>query len=205
MQLHVLCLGPLFTNCCIVGNADGQAYIIDPANDADRIIDVIDTAGLTPRAVLLTHAHFDHIAALPAVASRYDLPVWLDPDDLPVYESPMNCFPPEIPAVERLPDTVSELDIAIDGLDYEILRTPGHSPGSVGFYFPGHKMLIGGDTLFQSSIGRSDLPLGDGELLLHSIRTVLYKLPSETIVHPGHGPATTIGQEMLTNPFVRAE
>ena len=114
MQLHVLCLGPLFTNCCIIGNDDGQAYIVDPANDAERIIDVIDTAGLTPRAVLLTHAHFDHIAALPAVASRYDLPVWLDPDDLPVYESPMNCFPPEIPAVEHLPDTVSELDIAID-------------------------------------------------------------------------------------------
>jgi glyoxylase-like metal-dependent hydrolase (beta-lactamase superfamily II) len=203
MQLHSLCLGPLMTNCYIVWNDDRQALIIDPANDADQIIAFIESEQLVPRAILLTHSHIDHIVAVPAVARKYELQVYLDPDDLIIYNSPRNDFPPFLERVEDLPETVAQLDLQIDGLAYEVIRTPGHSPGSVGFLFADDKLMISGDTLFQSSIGRTDLPGGDSTALVDSIRNVLYRLPPEIVVHPGHGPATTIATEMGTNPFVR--
>ena len=203
MQLHSLCLGPLMTNCYIVWNDDRQALIIDPANDADQIIAFIESEQLVPRAILLTHSHIDHIVAVPAVARKYELQVYLDPDDLIIYNSPRNDFPPFLERVEDLPETLAQLDLQIDGLAYEVIRTPGHSPGSVGFLFADDKLMISGDTLFQSSIGRTDLPGGDSTALVDSIRNVLYRLPPEIVVHPGHGPATTIATEMATNPFVR--
>jgi glyoxylase-like metal-dependent hydrolase (beta-lactamase superfamily II) len=193
----------LKTNCYLVWNDAGQAYVIDPSGEAEVILAAIDERQLDVKAILLTHAHVDHISALPQVSSAFDVPVYLHNSDLGLYRSPHNCFPPWLPAVQGLPATVDELDIEIDGLAYGTLETPGHTPGGVSFYFADSATVFAGDTLFQRSIGRTDLPGGDMPTLAASIRNVLYTLPGATTVFPGHGPATAIGEERAANPFVR--
>ena len=201
MQCELLALGPLETNSMVLWNARNEALIIDPA-DAEPLLAFVRAHGLTPRGVLLTHAHFDHLCGLPGVVAAWPVPVVLSPADDFIYRSPTNALPPLIPPLLGLPATVPALPATPAGLEFETLSTPGHTPGGVAYHFPAEHRAFVGDTLFLGSIGRHDFPGGDLTQLLHSIRNVLFRLEDNTEVWPGHGPPTTIGREKRHNPFV---
>ena len=202
MKIHKLVLGPFQTNCFVLANDQRQALIIDPSDEAEEIIRLVDRESLAVAAILLTHAHVDHTQALPALAETYKVPVALHPAGAPIYTSPINALPPILPALVNPPETVAAIDPMPEGLVFEILHTPGHSPGGVAYYFRDSQIAFVGDTLFQGSIGRHDLPGGDFEQLIQSIKTILLPLGDETTIYPGHGPKTSIGQERKYNPFL---
>ncbi len=203
IRLKVLSLGVMGTNCYVLANPAGDALVIDPAGDPEVIGKYLESEELTPAAILLTHAHFDHIQAVPDLAAKYDLPVVLHPEDEFILASPDNAMPPMIPAIRACPPTIPELVDQPAGLHFEMLHTPGHSPGSVSYYFPALREAFVGDTLFCRGIGRDDLWGGDHATLIASIRNVLLALDDRVQVYPGHGPDTTIALEKQQNPFLR--
>ena len=204
MQMRLLTVGPIGENCYLVYLEEKRRlYVIDPGADAPEIV---ETARRMPPAdsvrILLTHAHVDHIGAVGEVARELNTRrVMLDPADLDIYRSPYNEILPVLPAARDLPETA---DFYPNG-DFEVLRVPGHTPGGCAFLFKddGGGTLFCGDTLFAGSIGRTDLPGGDYETLMESIRTQLLPLPPETRAYPGHGCATTIGMEKASNPYLK--
>ncbi len=206
MLVKTIAVGALATNCYIIGcEKTKQAAVIDPGDEAGRILDAVREAGLKVTRVLLTHAHFDHIGAADEVVKASGAPLALHPDDLPLLQAGGGALffdfqPPPIP------DTVVSLatgqEIAVGELTLRVLHTPGHSPGHVTFYDPAEGALFDGDVLFADGIGRTDLPGGSFEVLLRSIGEQLMTLPDETVVYPGHGPATTIGHERRSNPWL---
>lgn len=203
MNIEAHCLGMLQTNCYLIWNDDRDAFIIDPSCEPFFLSNRIKDLDLNIKAILLTHAHFDHIGAVPDLNEELGVPVSLHPDDIDIYYSPDNGVPNFWPPAENLPETTPEYPTdAIAGLEFEIFHTPGHSPGSLSFLFKQHGILISGDVLFQGSIGRTDLPGGNQDVLVDSIRNTLYKLDDSLRVLPGHGDETTIAQEKTTNPFV---
>jgi glyoxylase-like metal-dependent hydrolase (beta-lactamase superfamily II) len=148
--------------------------------------------------VLLTHAHFDHIGAVPELQRIYpSLPVYIHPSDVQVISHPMNQMPPEYPPVAVFSNILPECPLK----GCEVIETPGHTPGGVSYYFAEEKLLFAGDTLFAGSVGRTDLPGGDMATLMASLRK-LTRLSDDTFVIPGHGAVTTIGEEKATNPFL---
>jgi hydroxyacylglutathione hydrolase len=205
-------LGPFATNCYVLRAPGGspKCWIIDAGFDPDALIDYVTGEGLTPELILLTHAHADHIAGLEDVRERFpDAPVaihgdevaWLDDPEKNLSQGfgmPLRCRPPE----RTIADDES---LELDGERWSVLHTPGHSPGGVTVYNAEAGLAFAGDTLFHNSIGRFDFPTSNGEQLFASIKRRLYTLPDETVVLPGHGPKTTIGNEKRTNPFVRPE
>ena len=195
-------VGPYEVNCSILG-IGGEAWIVDPGSEAGRIVELCRKAGLEPRAVLLTHAHFDHICGLPALAAAFpEMPIYIGRNDMDVITHPMNNMPPEYPGIERPKKLVDASALeAFGGL--KVISTPGHTPGGVCYLFTESGILFSGDTLFAGSVGRTDFPGGDMVLLMRSLRP-LAELPDETVVIPGHGPATTIGREKAVNPYLRA-
>jgi len=188
MQRHTIQVGTFEVNCSVL--ADGEkAYIVDPGAEAERIIALVEKLALKPAAILLTHAHFDHIGAIAELQRKWPgLPVVINDADRAVITHPMNQYPPDYPAV-GMPEN---LQSTIPG--FEIIETPGHTPGGVCYYLPADKLLLSGDTLFCGSYGRTDLPGGDFDTLMESLKK-LSRLPPETLVVPGHGPLTTIGRE----------
>jgi glyoxylase-like metal-dependent hydrolase (beta-lactamase superfamily II) len=203
MNYVALSLGLLQTNCYVVWNERKQAVLIDPSAEPEAIRAAVAQQGVTPLAILLTHAHFDHIAAVPAIQREFALPVYLHAADEPLYASPRNCMPPYVPEpVAGLPPTQPALPPLPDDLRPEILETPGHTLGGVAFYYPAASLAFVGDTLFSSSIGRSDLPGGDFDQLMQSIHRVLLTLPDSVSICPGHGPTSTIGRERVANPYL---
>lgn len=205
MNIEAHCLGMLQTNCYIIWNDEKDAFIIDPSCEPYFLSTRIKELELTVHSILLTHAHFDHIGAVPELHAELNVPVYLHPDDLSIYNSPDNSVPNFWPAAENLPDTRPDYPTqAVSGLAFETFHTPGHSPGSLSFFFKEHSVLISGDVLFQGSIGRTDLPGGNQETLVASIRNCLYQLDDHIRVLPGHGDETTIGTEKSSNPFVPA-
>jgi glyoxylase-like metal-dependent hydrolase (beta-lactamase superfamily II) len=203
LKVHVLAVGTLAVNCCLAWDTDTRrGVVIDPGEDADDIADDIAAAGFTPQVVLLTHGHVDHIRGVGAIAARYRIPVYIQPADRELFLSPANALPPWYPAAVGLPQPVTALPDC-GGLDIRVLHTPGHTRGSVCFHVPAAQVLFSGDTLFRGGVGRTDLPGGSESDLACSIRSVLYPLAAETQVYPGHGEATTIGEEKRSNPFVR--
>jgi glyoxylase-like metal-dependent hydrolase (beta-lactamase superfamily II) len=203
-------VGPLQCNCTILGDpATGQALVVDPGDDADLILLRLAELGLSAAALVHTHAHFDHVGATRPVSEGTRAPILLHEADLFLYENlGMQgsafgfSFDPVLPVSRFVADGDT---VRAGGLEVEVVHTPGHTPGSVCFSLGGSApVLFSGDTLFQGSIGRTDLWGGDGRAIVRSIRSRLYGLPAETIVVPGHGPETTIGRERATNPFVRA-
>ena len=204
MRMSMLSVGPIDENCYLVYvDEKRRLYVIDPGADADRIV---EAAGRFPKfdeaRILLTHAHVDHIGAVGEVARKLNVSrVMLDPADGEIYRSPYNEIPPILPAARNLPETE---DFAPDG-DFTVLRVPGHTPGGCALLFEdgGRRVLFCGDTLFAGSVGRTDLPGGDWDTLMGSIRRELLPLPPETLVFPGHGGGTTIGEEKDGNPYLR--
>jgi len=200
-DFRVIATGMLGENCYLVRDAArSRLFIIDPGDDADLIISAARDMNCAENVILLTHAHVDHIGAVPEVAQSLGIAaIFLADGDKMLYRSPENHILPYLPAVADLPETTSEWPWETP----ELILTPGHSPGGSCFYFREQKLLIAGDTLFADSVGRTDLPGGDFATLEKSIRENLLCLPDEVKVYPGHGPSTTIGQERRSNPYLQ--
>ena len=202
---------PVQENTYVVYNEKGHCCIIDPgcyfASEERLLTDFIGQNELKPIYLLNTHCHLDHIFGNKFIYKTYGLTLWLNKLEKPVLEygpasgqlwqMPFDNYDAELNFLDE-GDT-----IRLDDDQLEVLFTPGHSPGHVSFYSRENKFVISGDVLFEGSVGRTDLPGGDFNILQESIRTKLYTLPAETIVYPGHGDTTTIGDEMKTNPFVK--
>ena len=210
MIIHRRAVPPFQKNGFVVAcERTRQGVMIDPGDEVDALLDVVRDSRIEVSWILLTHAHLDHITGVAAAKRTLGAPVYLHRDDLPLYEHVEEQGAMFGIEVERQPD----VDAFYDGGpllfgDYEVRvhHTPGHCPGGVclqiGARGTAGEHLFVGDTLFASSIGRTDLPGGDYETLLHSITRVLFALGDAAIVHPGHGPDTTIGRERAANPFV---
>ena len=203
MERLTIQMGGFGVNCSILSE-NGQAWIVDPGQEADRIIDLLAKKGLEPAAILITHAHFDHIGAIPGLLKRFpNLPVYVHEKDVPMIGHPLNQLPPEYPNTGTLRGLRSLKDLkSSEGLSVEVLETPGHTPGGVCYHFPKEKLLLSGDTLFAGSVGRTDLPGGDMATLMDSLQK-LTALPDDTLVIPGHGMHTTIAAEKRGNPFLQ--
>lgn len=195
-------VGVFETNCYLVYPVEkGPLYIIDPGGDAEKIIEAASHfPDPSEKMILFTHAHVDHITAAGEVASALDISdVYLHPADLVLYNSPENALVPFIPAAHDLPHVQWPPQTEL----FSIIPTPGHTPGGVCYYFESINALFSGDTLFSSSIGRTDLPGGDYDSIIKSIRSKLLPLPDDLKVFPGHGEHTTIGIERSFNPYLK--
>lgn len=201
MERLTIEVGGFDVNCTILA-ANGKAWIVDPGQEAERLVRLLADRGLTPAAILLTHAHFDHVGAIPGLQEVFpDLPVFVHPNDVAVITHPMNQLPPDYPPIALPRNLLAAVaDVGLPGL--VMIETPGHTPGGVCYHLPSERLLLSGDTLFAGSAGRTDLPGGDYATLMDSLRK-LTVLPDDTVVIPGHGPATTVGTEKRTNPFLR--
>ena len=201
LKIKRVIVGALEVNCFIVRDSEtNDALIIDPGDEADRIIEAVKLVEAKPLGILLTHAHVDHIRGVGAVSAAFNLPVWIHEADRAMYLSPDNAILPWLTAAENLPQPV-DTPLQLPNHPYEIIETPGHTPGGVCFYFKEEKLLFSGDTLFQGTYGRTDFPGGSAPTLFHSIRTKLFTLPDDVKVWPGHEESTTIGQEKQTQVF----
>ncbi|MBI1357157.1 MAG: MBL fold metallo-hydrolase [Acidobacteria bacterium] len=209
-MLHqVLPVGPLQCNCSVFGDpATGAALVIDPGDDLDRIEALMEQMGLDHvERIVFTHAHLDHIGQGAEFKRRTGAPTYLHRLELPVLASlRQQASWMRMPAPEpvEIDEFLEEGDrFEFGGAEFQVLFTPGHSPGSISLFIPSLQRVIGGDVLFRGSIGRTDLPGGDHAALLRSIRDKLLPLDDAVVVYPGHGPETTIGAERRTNPFLR--
>jgi glyoxylase-like metal-dependent hydrolase (beta-lactamase superfamily II) len=203
----IICLtnGFFQENCYIVGDPDArEAVLIDPGEEADLFLRRLDTEGWILEAIWLTHAHLDHVQGVAQVVERMDVPVFLHPDDLPLYTTMSEQARRLGVRADATPPAARDLaggqTLSVGRSSFEVRHVPGHSPGSVAFVTDGAAFV--GDALFAGSVGRTDLPGGDAETLLTSIRDRLLTLPDDTVVYPGHGPETTIGRERAANPFL---
>lgn len=206
MILKTLAVGPFASNCYIVGSSSKHGIIIDPGAEARLILRTVTDLGLTIPLILVTHAHIDHIGALAAVkestGAKFAIHEAEAEASLGMFSRVLSSMtggsfsqPPKPDKLLKDGDTID-----IDDLSFTVLHTPGHSPGGISLY--GHGIIFSGDTLFNYGIGRTDFPGCSYEQLMDSIHNKLMTLPDETIVYPGHGPSTTIGEERRGNPFL---
>jgi glyoxylase-like metal-dependent hydrolase (beta-lactamase superfamily II) len=204
----VLCLtnGVFAENCYIVADrAAGEAVLVDPGQEAELFLARLATERLRLSAIWLTHAHLDHVLGVGTVRARTGVPIWLHPADRPLYDRApdqarvlLGVDLEPLPPPDRL--IVPGDPLTVGDCGFEPRHVPGHSPGSV--VLVGEGLALVGDVLFAGSVGRTDLPGGDGPTLMSSIADQLLTLPDDTVVYPGHGPETTIGRERATNPFL---
>jgi glyoxylase-like metal-dependent hydrolase (beta-lactamase superfamily II) len=205
---EILPVGPLQCNCSIFGDEQTrQAMVIDPGDDIARILEILARHGLKVTAIVITHAHIDHIGGAQKLKQATGAPVYMNLNDaelqkmLPVQATWLGVAPPDQVAIDAAAKDGDR--ILVGATEFHVLHTPGHTQGSISLYAPAEQKLIAGDTLFRDSIGRTDLPGGDGRQILRSIHDKLMPLPDDTIVFPGHGDATTIGRERRLNPFLQ--
>jgi hydroxyacylglutathione hydrolase len=201
-------VGPLRCNCTLLANLDTQeAIVIDPGDEIADILARLARRQLTLRQIIVTHAHIDHIGGAAQLRRVTGAPVLFHQADLPILGMMemqagwLGIPTPEKVALDQSAD--DGLAAGIPGLEAEVIHTPGHTPGSICLHFPKQELLLAGDTLFAGSVGRTDLPGGDTGALLRSIHTRLLTLPENTLVVPGHGQETSLGQESETNPFLQ--
>jgi len=205
---HILPVGLLQCNCSIFGDEQSrEAIVIDPGDDIGEIVAILDKHALRVKAIVITHAHIDHIGGAAKLKALTGAPVLMNASDQELYDQMdmqaawLGVEPPsrtEIDTAVRDSDTLK-----LGPAEFHFLHTPGHTQGSVSVWIPSENKLIAGDTLFRDSIGRTDLPGGNPRQILRSIEDKLLRLPEETIVVPGHGPNTTIGREKERNPFLQ--
>jgi glyoxylase-like metal-dependent hydrolase (beta-lactamase superfamily II) len=205
---EILPVGPLQCNCSVFGDEQThQAMVIDPGDEISRILEILALHSLKVTAIVITHAHIDHIGGAQKLKQATGAPVYMNLNDaelqkmLPVQATWLGMPQPEQVAID-VPAKDGDR-ILVGATEFHVLHTPGHTQGSISLYAPAERKLIAGDTLFRDSIGRTDLPGGDGRQILRSIHDKLMPLPDDTIVFPGHGDATTIGREKQLNPFLQ--
>lgn len=208
MILETLTVGPFQENCYIIGDeASGTGVLVDPGEEAARIALAVEQTKLDISRILLTHTHIDHVGAVAALADEYACPILIHTEaepmlqQLPTQAIMMGVRFGKVPKVDSYIEDREVIEVG--DLRLEALYTPGHAPGHLAFYVESEGLVLAGDALFAGSVGRVDLPGGSMEVLMHSIRDRLLTLPDTTLVYPGHGPATTIGDERATNPFLQ--
>ena len=207
IEIMQLSLGPLQTNCYIVGCEETMtAAVVDPSWNGKGIVAAAEEQGYEITHILLTHAHFDHVGGLAELKAATNAPIYIHAEALPMLEQAVMSaafFNVKIQAPPPPDEMLQEGQIIkVGNLQLQVLFTPGHAPGHVCFYIADHHVLLDGDVLFQQSIGRTDLPGGDYDLLMKSIREKVLVLPDETHILSGHGPATTLERERQWNPFL---
>jgi glyoxylase-like metal-dependent hydrolase (beta-lactamase superfamily II) len=203
-------VGPLRCNCTLLANLESrEAIVVDPGDEIADILARLTRHHLTLKQIIVTHAHIDHIGGAAQLKRVTGAPVLFHQADLPILDMlEMQAGWLGIPTPEKVALDQSANDglaTGIPGLEAEVIHTPGHTPGSICLLFPKQELLLAGDTLFAGSVGRTDLPGGDTTTLMHSIHTRVLLLPESTLVVPGHGEETTLGQERETNPFLQPD
>jgi glyoxylase-like metal-dependent hydrolase (beta-lactamase superfamily II) len=197
-------LGPIATNCYVVrASAEAtDAVVIDPGGDAPRLEQELNGLGAAPVAILITHGHWDHLGGVADLAEAWGSPVYMAAEERIALERINDFAPAELQLRPYNPDVLLQGDeeLELAGIAFQTLRVPGHSPAHLAYYAEG--CLFSGDVLFAGSVGRTDLPFGDWETLVASIRLLSDRFPPETTVYSGHGPETTLGAELAANPFL---
>ena len=196
-------------NCYLLVDASSRdAVLVDPGDDAVTLLQGLADKGARLREVWLTHAHFDHVGALADVLAEHDVPVRMHADDGPLLAQAAQAAARWDIRIKQPPTRTLDLQanqvLTLGDTSVTCLFTPGHAPGHISFYVPSQQFVLAGDALFQGSIGRTDLPMGNHAQLLESIHSQLLTLPDDTVVYPGHGPATRIGIEKRSNPFLQS-
>jgi len=207
LDVEMLTVGPVAENCFLLRRqGSDQLLIVDPGEEAERILAAVAATGAEVEAILITHCHFDHIGAVAPVAAATGAPVYCPEIEVPVLADIMSFVPyPGFGPFEsyEADETVAGGEtLELAGLQLDVVFTPGHSPGHVTYAVRGEEAIFSGDVLFQGSVGRVDLPGGDWPTLLASIGTLVEAHSAETVVHPGHMGTTTLGAERATNPFL---
>jgi hydroxyacylglutathione hydrolase len=208
-MIHVvLPVGILQCNCSVFGDEQSrEALVVDPGDEIARILEVLEEHGLTVKAIVITHAHIDHIGGAQKLKKATGAPVYMNHNDaalqkmMDVQAGWLGMQPPEAVAIDG--DAKDGDRLVMGATEFHVLDTPGHTQGSISLWIPSESKLVAGDTLFRDSIGRTDLPGGDGRQILRSIHEKLMSLPEQTVVIPGHGEITTIGREKQFNCFLQ--
>ena len=207
MEVRSLTVGPVQENCHIARlDGAGEAIVIDPGDEAPRLIEAIEALGVHVAAILLTHTHFDHVGAVAPLARATGAEVWCPELEVPVLADIMRYVPWQgigpYESYDADHTVAGGETLQLAGMEIDVLFTPGHSPGHVTYSIPSEQAVFSGDVLFEGSIGRTDLPGGDTATLMRTLAALVEALPDETVVYPGHMGTTTIGRERATNPFL---
>ena len=205
---EIIPVGPLQCNCSVIGDETShEAIVIDPGDEVQQILDLVEKHKLQVKQIVITHAHIDHVGGAMKLRAATGAPILLNQNDytlLKMLDMQAAWIGMRSPGKVEIDQSLEQAATVKTGsLTAQVLHTPGHTEGSICLYFPAESKLIAGDTLFAGSIGRTDLPGGSYEKILRSIHDRVLALPDETIVVPGHGPLTTIGEERESNPFLQ--
>lgn len=204
LRVEQLSLGPIGTNCYVVrvDTSAPEAAVVDPSGDATELRHALAGLGARCTAILVTHGHWDHLVGVADLAEGTGAPVYMAEGERVLLESPAGFTPAGISLRPYTPDVLLEGSetIEVAGIAFDVLAVPGHSPAHLAYYADG--CLFSGDVLFAGSVGRTDLPGADWDTLMASIRSLVQAYPPETVVYPGHGVVTTLGDELARNPFL---
>lgn len=204
LRVEELSLGPMGTNCYVVRSdaTPGEAAIVDPSGEATELRLTLARLGTSCAGILVTHGHWDHLLGVADLAEGTGAKVHMAEGERMLLASPQGFSPPEVGLRSYAPDVLLEggETIEVAGITFDVLAVPGHSPAHLAYY--AERCLFSGDVLFAGSVGRVDIPGGDWDTLMASIRMLVETLPEDTVVYPGHGPITTLGNELARNPFL---